>query len=332
MRTFGFSKAAFTPILLAGCAGLYCAGPGADTLLFPVIATNTPNVTTVVSVSNRPAGISSHLHYLYRYKSSLAGDGSPNHSGSCSTVEFTRQTFDGDLVSFDASGSLNSGGPLFGDTNSYGGTFDHGIPGAARSFLLVTNSDAAGNRIDVGQVRDLSGEAVIMDIAFGAAWGMKGINDRTREDFSMINASDSGGVYSALPSQGFDNRRFSFFPTSQWATRFFVTPIGVSMDIADLSATINLVSSGGSIEGVYDRQGTRHSFTPIDLSITCTGAVDLNELMDSTTRAAVEQVGGWTWLRVVSGDAAVYKLEFVVENPVYGGTINNGFLLSGYEL
>ncbi len=239
MRTFGFSTAAFTPIVLAGCAGLYCAGSGADTLLFPVIATNTPNVTTVVSVSNRPAGTSSHLHYLYRYKSSFAGNGSPNHAGPCATERFTRQTFDGDLVSFDAAGILNSGSALFGDNNSYGGAFEHGVAGASRSYLLVSNSDAAGTRIDVGQVRDLAGEAVIMDIAFGAAWGMKGINDRTREDYSMINASDSGGVFSALPNQGFDNRRFSFFPPGQWSTRFFVTPIGWNMDTANLSATIN---------------------------------------------------------------------------------------------
>ena len=154
MRTFGFSKTALTPILLAGYAGLYCGGPGADTLLFPVIATNTPNVVTLVSVSNRPAGTSSHLHYLYRYKSSLAGDGSPNHAGPCATERFTRQTFDGDLVSFDASGTLSSGGALFGDSNSYGGTFDHGVAGASRSYLLVTNSDAAGNRIEVGQAAD----------------------------------------------------------------------------------------------------------------------------------------------------------------------------------
>jgi len=332
MKTCHLSKAAFAPVVVVSFAALFCSGARADTLLFPVIATNSPNVITVVSVFNRPAGTSSHLHYLYRYKNSLAADGSPNHTGTCSTVEFTRQTFDGDLVSFDASGTINSGTALFGDTNPYGGTFDHGIPGAARSYLLVTSSDAAGTRIDVGQVRDLSGEAVIMDIAFGAAWGMKGINDRTREDYSMINASGGGGVYSALPSQGFDNRRFSFFPPNEWTTRFFVVPIGRNMDSANLSATLNLVSSSGSIEGVYDRQGSRHTFTPIDRGVTCTGAVDLKELMDSTVWAAVEQVGGWSWLRVASGDAAVYKLEFVVENSAYGGTINNGFLLSGYEL
>ncbi len=154
MESRGFSKTAFAPTLLAGCAGLYCEGPGADTLLFPVIATNTPNVVTLISVSNRPAGTSSYLHYLYRYKSRLAEDGSPNHSGPCTTERFTRRTFDGDLVSFDASGTLNSGSALFGDNNSYGGAFDHGVPGAARSYLLVSKPAAAGNRAAVGQVRD----------------------------------------------------------------------------------------------------------------------------------------------------------------------------------
>ena len=331
MNISGLSKAAFAPLLAAGAAGPW-GGTAADTLLFPVIASNSPNVVTLVSVANRPAGISTYLHYHYRYKSSLTAGGSPNRTGACSSVEFTRPSFDGDLVSFDASGFIGNGSALFGDGNSYGGPFDHGVPGASRSYLLVSNSDGAGNRVDVGQVRDLSGEAVVMDIATGAAWGMKAINDRTREDYSMINAADGGGVYAALPSQGFDNRRFSFFPSSQWTTRFFVTPIGWNMDSANLSATVNLVSSGSSVEGVYDRQGVRHAFTPINQPITCTGAVDLTELMDSTTRAAVEHGGGWSWLRVASGDAVVYKLDFALENAVYGGTVNNGYLLTEYGL
>ena len=43
-------------VLLPQSGGLW-----ADTLLFPVIASNTPNVITLISVSNRPDGTSSYL-------------------------------------------------------------------------------------------------------------------------------------------------------------------------------------------------------------------------------------------------------------------------------
>ena len=268
------------------------------------------------------------LHYVYRHKNALAPDTTPNISGTCETVEFTRPTLDGDLVTFDASGSMNNGNALFGDTNTYNGAFNHGIAGPVRAYLLVTNSDATGTQTNVGHNYDVSGEAIVMDIASGAAWGMKGINDNTRENYSMVNVANGGGVYSALPSNSQRSRRFTFFPPSEWTTRFFVTPIGANMHTANLSATVRLFSTGDNNKGIYDRQGTRHQFTPIDHAVTCTGAVDLQALMDSTTWSAIENVGGWGWFRVESGDAVVFKLEFVVSNPTYGGTNNSGFLLS----
>jgi len=278
-------------------------------------------VTTIVSVINRLGTTSSHLHYIYRHKDALVG-GSPNLTGNCSTVQFTRATSAGDIVSFDPSGTFNSGNALFGDTNSYDGGFGMGLTGARRAYLLVTNSDASGNRVDVSNDIKLGGEAIIMDIATGAAWGMKGINDETREDYTFVNHDDGGGVWSALPSNGYNSRRLPFFPPAEWKTRLFVTPIGTSMNTANLTTTVGLSSSAP--DGVIDRQGTAFSFSPIDLNVTCTGAVDLEQVVDSTVWSAVENIGGWTWVAVKSGDAAVYKLEFVVNDPTYGGTVNNG--------
>jgi len=306
--------------------GLFSAAL-ADTILFPVVAVSTPNVITIVTVLNRPGGTSTHLHYIYRYKDAYDGS-SPNMSGSCASVEFTRPTSDGDLVSFDASGFLDGGNALFGDTDSYGGSFHLPGSGAKRAYLLVTNSDSSGTRVDVASIRDLAGEAVIMDIATGAAWGMKVINDNTREDYTFTNVGDSGGVWSALPSHGYNSRRFTFFPPNEWTTRFFVTPIGPSMNSSDLTATVNLFST--SCGGLFDRIGTKYTFTPIDQSVTCTAGVDLEDLVDSSVWSAVETSGGWSWFRVASGDAIVYKLEYVVNDPTYGGTNNNGYLLSSY--
>jgi hypothetical protein len=106
----------------------------ADTILFPVIAVNQPNVTTIVSVYNWSPSVD-YLHYIYRFKDSLVG-GSPNYTGSCSTAEFTRPTKNLDLVSFDASGTFNSGNALFGDTDSYGGSFSLPGTGIRRAYLL----------------------------------------------------------------------------------------------------------------------------------------------------------------------------------------------------
>jgi len=298
----------------------------ADTILFPVIAVNQPNVTTIVSVLNRHSwGTSTHLHYIYRYKQSLV-DGEPNISGDCISYEFTRPTWEGDLVSFDASGSLNGGNALFGDTNNYGEGFAMPGSGPRRAYLLVTNSDAAGNRVDVTDKVKLMGEAIIMDIAYGAAWGYRAINDLEREDYSFRNVRyTNGGVYSALPSHGYVDRRFTFFPPSEWTTRFFVTPIGWNMHSQNLTATVAL-----EVGVIYDRNGNRYTFTPIDKTVRCTAAIDLKDLVDATVWSAIENIGGWSWFGVTSGDAIVYKLEYVLENPTYGGTNNNGYLLSTY--
>ncbi|HWR58345.1 MAG TPA: hypothetical protein VN328_05605 [Thermodesulfovibrionales bacterium] len=301
----------------------------ADTLLFPVVAQNQPNVTTIISVIN--GGSSTHLRYTYRLKETFVGGDTsqPNISGTCATAAFTRPTFSGDLVSFDVSGVFNGGNALFSDASAYGGTFSTGGAGARRAYLLVSNSNAAGTRVDVANTTALRGEGIIMDISGGAAWGYRAVNDSTREDYSFINAQDGGGVYEALPDDTFNNRRFPFFPPNEWTTRFFVTPIGGNMDTAHLSATVNLISESGS--GVTDRNGTTYTFSPIDKTPTCTAAVDLSALMDSTVWASIQATGGWTWVRVSTGDAIVFKLEYVVNNPTYGGTLNNGYLLSGWK-
>ena len=330
--------AAAIPSLLSGL--LLPASAAADTVLFPVIAVNVPNVTTVVSVMNGPGGSSDKLRYRYRYKDSLTSQGLPHVSGFCfpnDPVVFDRNTSNGDIVSFDASGTLNSGNALFGDQNSYGGSFDIGLSGPVRGYLTVSNCCTAGGAIveDDG-VLDLAGEAVVMDIASGAAWGMKAINDENREGFAFVNANEAGGgVWSALPSNGSAVRRFSFFPLIDWTTRFFVTPLDDNMaqENWDPDAKVAIrTSNSQSGEGVYDREGNLWTPTPIVHEVYCTGAIDLEDMMDSSTQAKVETGGGWSFFRVVSGDAIVYKLEFAVSSSTYGGTVNNGYLLSTYAL
>lgn len=299
----------------------------ADTGLIPVVASNSPNISTIVSSVNLPGGTSTHLTYIYRYKDAFNPPGSsiPNRNGNCSTRTLTRSTTDGDVVSFDVSGNLNGGSALFTDGNFYGGGFGLGVSGPQRGYLLITNSNSTGGRVDVGSNLDITGEFANADIASGAAWGGKMVNDATRENFDFINANiPGGGVFSALPVNGSAFRSFTFFPPSVWTTRFFVTPVGSAMDNANLTASVAMVS-------LFDRDGQAHPFAPISVGVTCTGTVDLRDLMDATNFAAVENVGGWAGLGVSVGNAAVYKLEFTAD-PIYGGTLNNGYLLSDFAI
>lgn len=297
----------------------------ADTILFPVIVTNYPYVTTIVSVTNQ-GPTSTHLRYLYSYKAAFDG-GLPNYWGSCAVYSRVRPTWAPDVVSFDASGSFNAGWDLFNDTDSYGGPFHLPVSGPYRAYLLVTNSDAAGNRENVGSNFSLRGEAIIMDIFSGAAWGYRAVNDTGREDYTfdpanLTNVTDPG-IGASI--------RFSFFPLNEWTTRFFVTPVGTNLDAIDWTSTLRLYQANPAVGGIHGRGFTSYTFN-VTQSVKCTAVVDLADLLDATAYAALYTTGGWGRFNIESGSSAyVYKLEYVVSNPTYGGTNNNAYLLSVFD-
>jgi hypothetical protein len=170
----------------------------------------------------------------------------------------------------------------------------------------------------------LGGEAIVMDIASGAAWGYKAINDTGREDYTFTQA----GVGTAIEGYGNDCKWFSFLPTNEWTTKLFVTPIGSNMNTANITSTLELWNL--SSLGLTTRGGTTINFAN-SLDITCTGVPSLVDMLDATALAAVQNIGGWTWIceqGASTNPIVVYKLEYVVNNPTYGGTNNNGFLLS----
>lgn len=296
----------------------------ADTLLFPVIATNYPYVITIVSVINRGGSgyyTTPYLRYVYSYKYA-----SSSYSNGCNVASVVRPTWAPDLVSFDASGTFNGGGAMFNDPDSYGGSFAVLPGGAVRSYLLVTHSDVFGNRVDVGYTWALGGEAIVMDILYGAAWGYRAVNDGDREDYSFY----SSGISNVLVVG--DSRRFTFFPPSEWTTRFFVTPIGTNMHSTDSNTTVRILGFEGWTTGSITGRGfTTYNFNVSQL-VNCLAAVNLSDLMDSTAWAGIYYTGGWGWFYNAAGSSAlVYKLEYVVNNYTYGGTNNNGFLLSNTD-
>lgn len=309
----------------------------ADTILFPIIASNPPNVTTIISVTNMGPSVS-FMKYIYAWKPTFIIGGVPNNGGACFFQSFVRTDVAPDVLSFDVSGIYEDGSALFNDPDAfvYGGSFKiTGVSPPIRGYLLVSNSDAAGNRLDVGNPLALGGEAVLLDIAFGSAWGYKALNDPSREDFNFNPVGGGGGSLTNVLTTG-SSIRFSFFPPNEWTTRFFITPIGDNMDVTDRTARVKLVQGVTAFDsfGVNGRGAIKYAFDK-ELTVRCTAGFNLTDLLDSTANAALATTGGWGWLYKPGGTgfgAVVYKLEFVVNNPKYGGTNNNGFLLSTPDL
>ena len=300
----------------------------ADTVLFPVIVSNPPAVTTIVSVTNQGPG-NDHLKFTYSYKPAFAS-GLPNYSGECFNDFLVRATFVPDLVSFDAAGIFNGGFALFNDADagSYGGAFNTLGTFPLRAYLLVSDSSAAGARVDVGSNSSLSGEAIIMDVISGSAWGYRALNDTTREDYSFF-PTPTGSIVNVIVPGAAQSKRFTFFDLDNWTTRFFVTPIGPDLAFNNLSSTIQLFQSNGT-PGVEGRTGDVYSFTK-SVMVVCTAGVDLRDLMDSTSQAALATTGGWARIDVVAGaPALIYKLEYTFSSPYVPGRAsnNNAFLLS----
>ncbi|MCL4475148.1 MAG: hypothetical protein M1508_02835 [Nitrospirae bacterium] len=321
-------KAAVTFFCCLMMAVGFISVAGADTVLFPVIVTNSPNVTTIISVTNQGPS-TGFLRYVYAFKPATIG-GAPNYGGPCSVESFVAPTFVPDIVSFDASGTFNGGFALFNDLDPYGINFDLGFSGPQRSYLLVTNSDSAGNRVNVGSTASLRGEAIILDIFAGAAWGYRAVNDTTREDFSFFSVLDGGGVVNVNRAGLAESSRFTFFPLNDWTTRFFVTPIGAGMDNIDRLSVVRLYNTS-LLPGINGRGADIYSFN-VPRTVVCTAAVSLTDLLDSTAFSNLFFTGGWGRFNIDSGDAAlIYKLEFVFQNSTFGGTNNNGFLLSGVD-
>jgi|SRR5208283_398262 len=313
-------------MLLIIC-GAY-SGANADTVLFPVLVMSPAGgVVTVVSVTNQGPS-SGYLLYSYSYKV----DGYSNSCGLAPDV--VRNDFVPDLVSFDASGLLGDGDALFNDTDApfYGGPFSLPVGGGPwRGYLLVSNSNSAGSRVDVGSNFSLRGEAIIMDILSGSAWGYRAINDQTREDFSFYSSLyELGGLVNVGdPNVSF---RFTFFDLNSWTTRFFVTPIGDDLYDTNRSTTISLLNYN-QVPGINGRAGDVYTFD-VPVNVSCTAAVNLTDLMDSTTIADLYFTGGWGRIVVTSGDSAIiYKLEYTFSSPYVppGASNNNGVLVTNVD-
>jgi len=296
----------------------------ADTILFPVINVNPGNVATIVSITNYATTTSPKLKYIYRHKSIYDG-ALPNLSGNCSTYSFFNETYASDLVSFDISAKFDNGSALYTDSNIYTNKFNLPASTASRAYMLVTHADSAGNRTNVGEKNSLYGEVIMMDIVNGAAWGYRGVNDKLNEDYTFQAVDKSGGVYDAMSDNVTQTRPMTILPSNEWTTRLFITPINANMDSANNSAIVTIDTT------VFGRNGSTYVITPTSKTVNCTGAFDVTDMLDSTTKALFETSGGAVKVKLSSGSAIIYKLEYTTNITKYKGVINNGYLISSYE-
>lgn len=158
----------------------------ADQLLFPWIV-KSATVSTIISVVNTSGsnlgwnyqGVDQLLHYQYWYKVTTAN----GQTEACTNQSFKRPTSKDDLVIFDASANITDGKPLFGDTVRYGDqSFKLSAESPRRAFLLVDNDTPYYTVNNINLDGTLYGEAMVLEISGGAAWG-----------YIAYNASGGGG-------------------------------------------------------------------------------------------------------------------------------------------
>lgn len=323
----------------------------ADTIIFPYINENPGNVSTIISVINGDAGIPA-LHYRYITKLSTAAA-----IDTCTEWDFYRPTSESDIVTFDASGTIGSGQALFGDPGAgFAGAFqitygaganapffhDISTPKPRRGYLLVTQGLSITGP-DWTPEGNLDGEAMLIDIVNGAAWGYRaGLN--LTGDYAFQTSTDT------LIEAGFAfDENTTIYAPNQFTTRYFVTPLLGPTGNTNMTAVgaatskrtrIGLYGWGATVGlfGVFDRNEQFGSGGGL-VHVRCVAAVELATLIGAANNTWITPTGGWATVDLAdpvaivaegeaapgagSYDAFVYDLKYG-NFTGYTGMINDG--------
>ena len=376
------SKGALKPLAVAASALSVVAAQQvhADAVLYPYVVVS-PTVTTLISTiySNKGAVESPSLHYRAFYKPT-----NPDSlSEKCQETNVFRPTSPNDIVTFDIGGMFGSTsdapGVLFGDgannpgkNANYGtASFDFinpaflgGIP-ATRGFMVVNTEDP--NDTISGQVY---GEALVLEVANGAAWGYRAYNSAQGATGPgiPIDFSNAQEVQGDVLLEG-ELAPIEIYPLQEWTQKLVVTPIagglpgpgGLPMidqapsDPTSVGTlTVNLELRGkrvppyGTVQdadnpanatNVFDRDENPISGV-IPTTITCVGAPTINSLLSPSTQNQIAN-GGWAYVNTyipghAPGDpvipATFYPMGTTNQAVVQKVTYNNGGTLSGEAL
>jgi len=330
--------------VLVGMALLLSFGVGvkdvkADQILFPWIVKGT-DVSTIVSVVNTAGsnlgwsylGADQILHYQYWYKASTANE----QDEVCLGVSYKRPTSKDDIVTFDAARNLNNGLPLFNDDPARYGNQQFGLSAAAprRAFLIVDNDTPFFTTNADNENETLYGEAMVLELAGGAAWGYIAYNATGQSGATLqtspvtfLDSADNygeviGGVagrnVEPVPSIGVGEiTPMVLLPANVGKTRIFTTPIDnahigtipgqtfpandngsvPNQRVGNANVRLQLIynpTTGQYYGGIFDNDEN-----PIDFQrpkdIVCTAADDISELFTEAAWLEFSATNGQGW-------------------------------------
>ena len=368
---------ALTVILATG----WCYG---TTIMFPYINSNPGNLSTIVTVINTAnatkaeCNSSEDLQLHYRYITKKISDSAAD---VCQERDFWRPTTLADLVTFDVAGDINGGEAMFGDPTDYDDGMNApgfdlpnmGFTEPRRGYLLVNHRcSVSGEKPDSSTSNDeiyLDGEAMLLDVVNGAAWGYRAIlADQSVDDigdyaFASSSAGDENPVTGAtteLLSEApklTENQQVALYPPDEFQTRFFVTPLVInsanatSNDMSEVMpfknqkrTKITLLDSVGNM-GIMDRDENSGSGAAA-VHVCCVGAIDLETLMGGSFGSGFDAQGGWAYVDLMDPPAAysggtvdttadhcaiVFKLQF--GSPSFAsGMINSCEIIRSYRI
>jgi peptide methionine sulfoxide reductase MsrB len=304
----------------------------AGKLLFPYINSNPGNLSTIISVINTASDEpwfcddeTVGLHLQYMTKSITA-----KHTDICVEHDFCRPTTENDIVSFDVAGNIAGGEAMFNDDTDYDSGFGApnfdlpgtmGVSSAQRGYLLVTHTCGTSCEYDEACMGDMyiDGEAMLLDIVNGAAWGYRAAKSNIDDDdngetcHSFARFFDNGEcnpgeeATTELMNENrwcqYDDMRnmqpVALYPPDEFTTRFFVTPLVMAVNATggecigntDMSVTtskwqkrtriaLKKLQWGEEEAGFGGFNRNEGAFSVgKSVTVTCVGAVNLGELV-----------------------------------------------------
>lgn len=372
LRTARFAK---TKLAIGVSSTLLAfAGPGeaiAEAILFPYVV-NGGAVTTILSaatmlpINSRDVRFADTLHYAYSYKSGIpANPGSP-WMDPCEELNFFNPASVADIVTFNigdvfasaANGVLFESNPFLPPLEPAKKVIypqDFGVfPAGTRGFVTVDAGFATGSETTENT---LYGEALVLDVLSGAAWGYRAYNpagespglsefgfpfDALGEVLTNFNAA-------GLAPQ--ESGAFEMYSGEQFTQKMLITPIveagagsqGASgsqpLVVARVSARLD---NGFGSAALYDRDENPTSGR-VNIPVVCVGAPDIQDFFTSAAATKYLQQGGWTTVSpfrraanpAFTGEMIALKLSFSkgsIEGVEIGSSLNSAVWLQSTRL
>jgi len=343
----------------------------ADALMFPYVVSS-PTVTTILSAVNLDDD-GNQLHWRYYYKNGAAAT---NNAATCDEVDFRWTSSPADLVDVSVDAHFGDAmGVMFNDPSinaDYSATTTKsmsllaGLTTPVRAFAIVDNDTGVQNSRDM-----TAGQATIIEFVNGAAWGYAAydpLSDLQSNEYDFQGDNERfGEVFSNQDGQndpsGGTGSNISYKPFGEFQTNLYVTPIGAddtctgpdnsnsctSQDQlrGNLQTQVQLFIpenyGGAETDVAYDRDENLVSGA-VRQSVTCVGAVAIQDLMSEGAGLLLEDTGGWSRVRTRqpapnpanlglqrTQEATIMFLEYNLGGTIDGvpvnGVVNNGYLI-----